>query len=125
MARPVRRFGYRLALALGRADVDGLLSELTSRQLTEWMAYSRLEPFGPNEAEWRMGHLMSLLANLFRPKTNRNGYEAGDFMRDFAKEVRMDQAEAKHGNYTPQTQEELVRKFSTAMAAFGGSRKRK
>jgi hypothetical protein len=35
-----------LALEFGRHDVDKFASELTSRQLTEWMAFDRLSPIG-------------------------------------------------------------------------------
>jgi len=31
---------------LGRHDVDGLLAELSSQQLAEWLAYFQLEPWG-------------------------------------------------------------------------------
>lgn len=37
-------FAFRLALALGRWDVDGLIRELPVAALTEWMAYDRVEP---------------------------------------------------------------------------------
>lgn len=38
-----------LALMLGRADVDAMLSEMTARQYEEWRAFYQIEPFGP----WR------------------------------------------------------------------------
>lgn len=40
------RFGHRLALALGEGNVDELLERLTARQLRQWQAFWRLEPFG-------------------------------------------------------------------------------
>lgn len=44
-SRPRRRFLYRLALALGRHDVDELAAELTPDQLDEWAAYYQVEPW--------------------------------------------------------------------------------
>ena len=43
-------FLLRLALAMGEPDVDALARRLTGPQLTEWMAYWHLEPFGD---DWR------------------------------------------------------------------------
>lgn len=36
---------------MGRVDVDAMLDEMTPEELTEWLAYWSLEPFGPIE-EW-------------------------------------------------------------------------
>jgi hypothetical protein len=41
----------KLALAMGRLDVDALAAELSSDQLNEWMAYDRIEPFGGDRAD--------------------------------------------------------------------------
>lgn len=49
-----------MALALGYPHPDHLLRELTSKQLTEWMAYSLLEPFGPKRDDERAGVLASV-----------------------------------------------------------------
>jgi len=43
-------FLFRLALECGEWDVDALSRRITVRQLTEWMAFYRLEPFGNS---WR------------------------------------------------------------------------
>lgn len=39
-------FLYRLALAMGRLDVDELEKELTPSQFYGWMEYWKQEPFG-------------------------------------------------------------------------------
>lgn len=36
---------------MGRSDVDGMLSEISSRQVAEWMAYERVE--GPLDGSLR------------------------------------------------------------------------
>jgi hypothetical protein len=42
--------------------VGQLLSEITSRELTEWMAYATLEPFGEQRADLRTGLLATVSA---------------------------------------------------------------
>lgn len=46
-----------MALELGYPHPDHLLRELTSKQLSEWMAYFMLEPFGPRREDERFGIL--------------------------------------------------------------------
>lgn len=54
----------RLALKLGRADVDKMLAELSPQQLIEWKAYEKLEPFGD---EWRQtSTIATVVANEIR-----------------------------------------------------------
>lgn len=36
----------RLALAMGRPDVDGMLDEITHEQMDEWIAFDNLEGVG-------------------------------------------------------------------------------
>jgi hypothetical protein len=71
-------------LAVGEADVDALLARITSEQLSEWMAFYMLEPFGEERADLRMATLASLLANVNRdPKVRKEPYTAADFMLRF------------------------------------------
>jgi hypothetical protein len=39
-------FSFRLALALGRLDVDEMLSEMSAKEFREWRAYTIVEPWG-------------------------------------------------------------------------------
>lgn len=82
MNRPLRRFGHRLALAVGRADVDGLLAELSSPQIAEWMAYFAIEPFGERRADLRAAIIAATIANAQRAKDSRP-FKPQDFMPDF------------------------------------------
>lgn len=60
---------------------------LTSRELGEWIAYYRLEPWGEERADLRAGIVASTIANVHRnPKKQRQPYEAVQFMPDFAGE---------------------------------------
>jgi hypothetical protein len=38
-------------VATGRTDVDALAGSMTSPQLTEWLAYERLEPFAADRID--------------------------------------------------------------------------
>lgn len=69
---------------MGEPNVDAMLRKISSRQLTEWMAFSKLEPFGEERADLRMGILAALIANVNRdPKKQPAPYEPDDFMPNF------------------------------------------
>ena len=89
---------------MGRADVDGLLAELSSTQIAEWMAYFRLEPSGERRADLRAGIIASTVANAHRAKDSRP-YKPQDFMPDFEQGTDEDEAAAL---------------FAKAQAALGG-----
>ena len=62
-----------------------MLSEITSRQFAEWMAYSRLEPWGEDRDDLRMGIVASVIANSNRGK-GKKPYKPQDFMPNFEPE---------------------------------------
>ena len=69
-----------MALALGMT-VGELLQRMSSRELTEWMAFFSLEPWGTEVEDWRAGLIASTVANGYRdPKRRRKPYEPKDFM---------------------------------------------
>ena len=62
--------------------VRELLARMDSRELAEWQAYYRLEPFGQERADLRAGIVASTLANIHRdPK--RKAFAPEDFMPRF------------------------------------------
>jgi len=66
--------------------VDQLLAQISSRELTEWMAYALVEPWGEERADFRAGVVASVTANAYRdPKKRRTPYEPKDFMPSFAR----------------------------------------
>lgn len=69
----------RLALQLGRANVDAMLREVTAEQFAEWAAFFSLEPWGFHEENRRMGVLASTVANMSGKKLKRP-MSAKDFM---------------------------------------------
>lgn len=62
-------------------SVGELLRRMSSRELTEWMAFFSLEPWGTEVEDWRAGLIASTVANSYRdPKRRRKPYEPSDFM---------------------------------------------
>lgn len=51
--------------------VAELLSRVSSHELTEWMAYYGLEPWGEEREDYRAGVQVSTLANIHRDKEKR------------------------------------------------------
>lgn len=60
---------------------------LSAEQLSEWMAFSSIEPIGEFRNELRHGQMMALHANINRDsKQRREPYLAKDFMNFIEKE---------------------------------------
>lgn len=69
---------------MGEIDVDALLARLSSRQISEWMAYYTLDPFGEERADLRAAMICALLANINRdPEKRKEAYTAEEFMPRF------------------------------------------
>lgn len=73
----------RLALKLGRVNVNKMLDEIGMPQLTEWMAYYQLEPFGEERADFRMARLAATMVNMWRDQDKSNAVTEADFMPNF------------------------------------------
>jgi hypothetical protein len=94
-------------LALG-CTVDELLGRVTSRELTEWMAYERLEPFGEWRADLRAALVAMVMANAWRGK-DQKAFTIEDFMLKFDGEPKRDQ-----------TVEDQLRMFELLTGALSG-----
>lgn len=77
-AQPARKFAFRLCLELGEVHPDYLLPRLTSRQLSEWMAYFDLRPFGQDYTDQQIAQVACILANA-----NRKPYSEPHKLEDF------------------------------------------
>lgn len=66
-AKPLRRFLFGLALALGKT-VGELERTLLADELVEWIAFQSIEPFGSVMDNFRAGLPAAVLANQHRPK---------------------------------------------------------
>lgn len=62
-----------------RVDVWAMLAEMTSSELTAWMAFFKLEPFGELRADFREAAHMALVANMNRKKGSKR-FKPEDFM---------------------------------------------
>lgn len=67
----MRRFAFRLALRLGRADVDGMLRSMTARQFREWSVFAELEPFGEDREDARFGSIVQIISNVHRDRKKK------------------------------------------------------
>ncbi len=84
---------------------------MSSREFTEWLAYARLEPFGPEAEDQRMAQLMALIANVNRdPRRRTTPWTPDDFLR-------------RRGPRPEPDQDSLRPRIDAAMAAFGGRRR--
>lgn len=99
--------------------VGELLARVSSRELSEWMEYARMEPFGEERADLRAGIIASTTANLYRKK-GKKPLQPQDFMPKFG-EAAADRegvvpAEARQARPSA----EMLKTVELLNAAFGG-----
>jgi len=70
--------------------VEELLTRMSSHELSEWMAYLAVEPFGEERADYRAAIGHALLANINRGKRSKT-YTPEDFMPRFGRKARKGQ----------------------------------
>ncbi len=71
-----------------------MLGSITGRQLAEWQAFERIDPFGNERADLAAGIIASTIANVHRGKRSK-AYDAGDFMPNFGPRKRKSREELK------------------------------
>lgn len=98
--------------------VGELLTRVSSYELTEWMVYYQLEPFGPERGDLNAGIVAATVANANRdPKKRKEPYRPQDFMPEF-KGIEAGEPEAPSPT-------RLTQKWMDAVAALSAmSRKR-
>ena len=89
---PVRRFAFRLALALGQPNPDAMLARLPHRVWQEWQVFAALEPFGEERADLRAGIVAATIANCLARGKGKPAFKARDFMPQFGKPTRRESA---------------------------------
>ena len=58
-----------------------MLSTISSAELTEWMAFYKMSPFGEARGDLRVAQLTALMANVHRDREKRpQPFEPVDFM---------------------------------------------
>lgn len=61
--------------------VGDLLAKMSSREISEWMAFFSLEPWGTEVEDWRAGMVAATIANVNRDtKRQRKPFQPSDFM---------------------------------------------
>lgn len=78
---PERLFLFRLALALGKT-VRQLLTELDSKEITEWQAYDAITPIGPERGDVQAALVATVLVNVNRAKDSAAA-KLTDFLLDW------------------------------------------
>jgi len=102
--------------------VSRLLDEMPAPEVTEWEAYSLLEPFGEDAAFLRMGIICSVLASIYGKKGGKRLYPK-DFIPNFAAKVL--ESLNIEGEVKVQSPQELKETLKTIHKAFGGGGRRK
>jgi len=105
---PARRFAYRLALALGKPNPDGMLARMPYRIYREWQTYAAIEPFGDERADLRAGIVACTIANCLARKKGKPAFKPADFMPLF--EVKQDK-----------TPDDLFKQVQMINYLFGGT----
>lgn len=95
--------------------VGEMLGRMSSAEITEWLAFYQLEPFGGERDDLRTGIVAATVANVNRdPKKQKRPFEASDFMPVFPG------VGEDRGGRREKSPEELRRKWEMVVAAFGG-----
>jgi Protein of unknown function (DUF4035) len=71
-----------------------MLAKITGKQLAEWQAYDRLDPFGYERLDLHAGIIASTDANINRGKKG-TAYEVSDFMPHFGPRKRKTREQLK------------------------------
>lgn len=97
-------------MALGKTKAQ-LLSQISSYELSEWMVYEQVEPFGDRRGDFQAALICMTLANRLRNK-DEQPFKMQDFLLDF------ERARAE------QTMEEQIAFAHMMTIALGGKDRR-
>jgi hypothetical protein len=107
-----KRWTFRLALALGMTRAE-LLTRISSAELSDWLTYYELEPWGEQQAEYRAGLIASAMANTTRSKRSDHLFKPAEFMRElYIEEAKQD---------LPESEKRLVEKVIGVFGPMGGT----
>lgn len=91
--------------------VQELLARISSQELSEWMAYYSLEPWGTETDDLRAGIVASTIANVNRdPKKRRKPYTAQDFAPQWGK------SEPKKEEQTVEEQQRILEMWAQVLS---------
>lgn len=83
-----------------------MLNRISSPELSEWIAFSDIEPFGEVRADIRAAMIATVMANAWRGR-NQSPFKITDFMLTF-------------GNRPEQTMDEMKQILKSFTVAAGG-----
>lgn len=96
-------------MALGYQSVTQCQDNISSKEFAEWIAYSRLEPFGADLFQVYFGTVAAAITNTTRSKKNDKIFQWHDFFQPLDFEE------------THQTTEEQLAIVEMLNIAFGGN----
>ena len=100
-------------MELGWPSVAWGLKNISSHEITEWMAYYRIDPFGYWRADVQTGIVASTIANANRdPKKQNQALKPDDFIINWQEQRSVDQSD------------KLVKQVEVINSAYGGQDKR-
>lgn len=95
------------------------LARISSKELTEWIAFYGLEPFGDIRADYRSAVISATVANVHRdPRKRPEPWAASDFMPQF--EAAAAEAEAGPGRAGRPTWQQLLTRVVEINRRLGG-----
>lgn len=66
-----------------KMTVAELGSRMSHREFREWVEFYRIDPFGPERADFMLAQLCALIANVNRPRRSSRRFRIADFMPRF------------------------------------------
>ena len=98
-----------------------MLQAMPSRLVSEWMAYDKLSPIGPERDDLRAGSIAAVIANVNRdPKHRADLYQPDDFALRFGPPDEVETEEVPVDEDALPTPDELLQKVIGLNIIFGG-----
>lgn len=94
---------------------DMIIDSLTSRQLSEWEAYDKIDPIGEWREDYRFAQLMALVTNIVTKlyaKDKPKMVEPIDFMPDYSGDIAAIKEDMES--------EKMKKQMYAVVRAFGG-----
>ena len=89
---------------------DEMLSRMDSRELVDWMAYERVDPFGLDRLDLLAGIIASTIANVYRDeKKRKKPFQPDEFMPKF------DARKKEKPRQTWQQQKQIIEMLNVAL----------
>lgn len=83
-----------------------MLRRISARQMTEWMAFEQIDPFGEKRADYRAASIVQIIANVNRDTKKRpKPYKIEEFLLKFERDARAPKRQ------TPQEQSRAMRQI--------------